>query len=65
MGAAPVVIILAAVGVCVILAALVYTGRLTQKGPHRRGGPLDPQARGGIPEVRWPDAPDDNSKKED
>src|SRR5271157_2805014 len=34
MGTAPVVIILAAIGVCLVLAAHVYTGRLHQKGPH-------------------------------
>lgn len=39
---APVKIILAAVVVLLVLAALVATGKISQKGPHGRGGPLGP-----------------------
>lgn len=35
-------IIWAAIVILLVLAALVATGRITQKGPHGRGGPLGP-----------------------
>lgn len=41
-GARMVKIIFGAIIVLLILAALVATGRITQKGPHGRGGPLGP-----------------------
>jgi hypothetical protein len=35
-------IIWAAIVILLVLAALVATGRIAQKGPHGRGGPLGP-----------------------
>jgi uncharacterized membrane protein len=37
-------IVFAALIVLIILAVLVATGRITQKGPHGRGGPFGPQS---------------------